>query len=130
MSTVVQIGALAIVAAVLCVLVRTHTGALAVLLSLCASVVILLLSFQFFSPILSVLRQLRELTGLDEAATAPMLKVAGIGILTQTAASICEDSGEKTLSRSVEIGGTVLSLYASLPLISAVLDLMKETLGG
>lgn len=96
MSTVVQIGALAIVAAVLCVLVRTHTGALAVLLSLCASVVILLLSFQFFSPILSVLRQLRELTGLDEAATAPMLKVAGIGILTQTAASICEDSGEKT----------------------------------
>ena len=36
MSTVVQIGALAIVAAVLCVLVRTHTGALAVLLSLCA----------------------------------------------------------------------------------------------
>ena len=130
MSTVVQIGALAIVAAVLCVLVRTHTGALAVLLSLCASVVILLLSFQFFSPILSVLRQLRELKGLDEAATAPMLKVAGIGILTQTAASICEDSGEKTLSRSVEIGGTVLSLYASLPLISAVLDLMKETLGG
>ena len=130
MSTVVQIGALAIVAAVLCVLVRTHTGALAVLLSLCASVVILLLSFQFFSPILSVLRQLRELTGLDEAATAPMLKVAGIGILTQTAASICEDSGEKNLSRSVEIGGTVLSLYASLPLISAVLDLMKETLGG
>lgn len=130
MSTVVQIGALAIVAAVLCVLVRTHTGALAVLLSLCASVVILLLSFQFFSPILSVLRQLRELTGLDDAATAPMLKVAGIGILTQTAASICEDSGEKTLSRSVEIGGTVLSLYASLPLISAVLDLMKETLGG
>ncbi len=130
MGTVVQIGALAIVAAVLCVLVRTHTGALAVLLSLCASVVILLLSFQFFSPILSVLRQLRELTGLDEAATAPMLKVAGIGILTQTAASICEDSGEKTLSRSVEIGGTVLSLYASLPLISAVLDLMKETLGG
>ena len=130
MSTVVQIGALAIVAAVLCVLVRTHTGALAVLLSLCASVVILLLSFQCFSPILSVLRQLRELTGLDEAATAPMLKVAGIGILTQTAASICEDSGEKTLSRSVEIGGTVLSLYASLPLISAVLDLMKETLGG
>ena len=130
METVLQISALAVIAAVLCVVVRAQSGALAVLLSLCASVGIAFLAFRFLSPILSVIRQLRELTGLEQAATAPMLKAAGIGLLTQTAAAICEDSGEKALSRAVETGGTVLSLYVSLPLLSAVLELLKETLGG
>ena len=52
METVIQISAMAVIAAVLCVVVRAQSGALAVLLSLCASVGIAFLAFRFLSPIL------------------------------------------------------------------------------
>ena len=130
MDTVMRISALAVAAAVSCCLIRTQNGALSLLLTLAASVAILLLAFHFLSPIMEVFGQLRTMTGLSDTATAPMLKVTGIGLLTQIAGSVCEDAQEKALSRAVEIGGTVLSLYASIPLLTAVLDLLEEILKG
>ena len=130
MEAVIRLSALAVVAAVLCVVVRQQEKPLALLLSLAACSVILLAALEFFSPILSVVEKLRDLSGLNEAVTAPLLKVTGIGLLTQVAAGVCEDAEEKTLGKAVEIGGSVLAVYAALPLLSAVLELMEEMLGG
>jgi len=129
MDTVFQIAGLGLVAACLCLVVRPQSGAVGMLLSLAACIGILMVGIRFFSPVLTVVEQLRGLTGISDAATAPMLKVAGIGILTQVSGAVCEDAGEQALRRAVEIGGMFLALYVSLPLLTAVLELMEETLG-
>ena len=128
MDTVIRISAIAAAAAVSCCLIKTQNGAMSLILTLSASVAILLLSFRFLSPVMEVFGQLRTMTGLSDTATAPMLKVTGIGLLTQIASSVCEDAQEKALAQAVEIGGTVLSLYASVPLLTAVLELLEEIL--
>ncbi len=130
MDTVLQLTSLAVVAAVLCLVVRQDGRPLALLLALGACAVLLLLSLRFFSPVLTVVERLRKLSGLNEAATAPVLKVTGIGLLTQVAGGVCEDAEEKALAKAVEIGGGVLAIYASLPLISSVLTLLEDMLGG
>lgn len=130
METVLQIAALALVATCLCLVVRGQAGSIGMLLSLAACVGIFAVSMRFISPVLEILKRLRDLTGLADAATAPMIKVAGIGLLSQVAGAVCEDAGEKALSRAVEVSGAVLSLYTALPLLSSVLDLLEETLGG
>lgn len=130
MEAVFQASSLAVVAAVLCLVVRQQEKPLALLLSLAACAAILLLALKFFSPVLKVVEQLRDLSGLNEAVTAPLLKVTGIGLLTQVAGSVCEDAEERALAKAVEIGGSVLSVYAALPLLSAALDLLEEMLGG
>ncbi len=130
MDTVLQLTSLAVVAAVLCLVVRQNGRPLSLLLALGACAVLLLLSLRFFSPVLTVVERLRKLSGLNEAATAPVLKVTGIGLLTQVAGGVCEDAEEKALAKAVEIGGGVLAIYASLPLISSVLTLLEDMLGG
>ena len=130
MDTIVQISAIAIVAAICAYLIRQHTGSLSTVLSIAACILILLLSFRFLAPVMSVAKRLQTLSGLSETATAPMLKIAGIGVLTQVAGGVCEDAGEKTLTNAVQIAGTVLSVYVSLPLMSSVLDLLEQILGG
>lgn len=130
MNTVLQMASLGVVAALLCAVVRENGKPLAMLLSLAGCAVLLLLALRFFSPILSVVEQLRELSGLNETVTAPLLKVTGIGLLVQVAGSVCEDAEEKALAKAVEIGGSVLSVYAALPLLTAVLKLLEEMLGG
>lgn len=130
MGAAVQIASLGVVAALLCAVVRENERPLAMLLSLAGCAVLLLLGLRFFSPILSVVEQLRDLSGLNEAVTAPVLKVTGIGLLAQVAGGVCEDAEERALAKAVEIGGSVLSVYAALPLMTAVLDLLEEMLGG
>ena len=130
MDTALRISSLAVVAAVLCLVVRQREKPLALLLSLAACAAVLLLGLRFFSPVLSVVERLRDLSGLNETVTAPLLKVTGIGLLTQVAGSVCEDAEERTLAKAVEIGGSVLSVYAALPLLSAALELLEEMLGG
>lgn len=130
MDHVVQFCAIAVISAVCICIIRPQSGALSAVLSAVACILILILAFQFFRPIIELLKKLETLSGLSAAATAPMMKVTGIGILCQISGSVCEDAGEKTLSQAVQMAGSVLSVYVSLPLLSAVLDLLGKIMGG
>ncbi len=130
MDMMVKAAALAMVAAVFCVMLRGSSQVVAVLLSMAACVGILLLGLRFLEPAWSVMRQMQELSGLSDSVTAPVLKVTGIGLLTHIGAGVCQDAGEASLGKTVEISGSVLALYAALPLLSAVLDTLRQLLGG
>ena len=130
MDAVFQTAALAVVTAVLCVVIRQSSKPLALLLTLAACVGIFLLGLKFLAPIRTVAQQLQRLSGLSDAVTGPLWKVVGIGLLTQTAAGLCTDAGESALARTVELSGSLLALYAALPLLSSVLTLLEQLLGG
>lgn len=125
-----KITALALVTVVLCVLIRENQKPLSVLLSLLACVGIMLLGIAILDPILEVFKKFAGLSGMEDEVVSPMLKVAGIGLMTQIAAGICQDAGESALGKTVELCGTVLSMYAALPLLLAVLELVESMIGG
>ena len=130
METMARVAALAALAAFLCVLLRERERTLALLLSAAACVLGLLLTVRMVEPILSVAREIQELSGLGTAVTAPLFKVTAIGILCRIAAGVCGDAGEQGLQKAVELSGSLLALYAALPLVSAVLALLEDMLGG
>lgn len=125
-----KITALAMVAVVLCVLIRENQKPLSVLLSLLTCVGILLLAVTFLEPVLEVFRKLVGLSAVDDVIVSPMMKVAGVGILTQISAGICQDAGESAMGKTVELCGTILAMYAALPLLLAVLELVENMIGG
>ena len=120
----------AALAAFLCVLLRERERTLALLLSAAACVLGLLLTVRMVEPILSVAREIQALSGLGTAVTAPLFKVTAIGMLCRIAAGVCGDAGEQGLQKAVELSGSLLALYAALPLVSAVLALLEDMLGG
>lgn len=121
---------LLLIAAVLCVLLRQYHGVLAVLLSLAAATVGLALTAGFFQPVLDVAQELRHISGLSDTVTAPLVKITGVAVLSQCTCSVCEDSGEKTLAKTVELISSVCMVYCSLPLLRAVLRMLQDLLGG
>ena len=130
MDTMVKLASIAVVAAILSVVVRERGRSMALLLSLGSCVLVLALGMKFLSPIFTVVEHLQELSGLQDIVTAPVLKVTGIGILTQTAGGVCADADEKALEKVVQISGSVLGMYASLPLLTSVLSMLEDMLGG
>ena len=69
------------------------------------------------------------MTGLDAELMTPMLKAVGIGLLTEIAAGVCADAGESAIGKLVELAGGLLALSVALPLLEAVLQMLK-TMGG
>ena len=125
-----KISVVAVLGAVLCTLLRQNEKAVALAVSILTCIAVLVMGFRFWQPIRSVAEQIEALSGLGSGVTKPLFKVVGIGILTQIAGTVCSEAGESSLAKAVEITGSVLAVYASLPLLSSVLSLVEKLIGG
>ena len=130
MQSFFQVLAMALVTVTAILVLRQRTGEFALVLALLCIGALCLFAVTMLQPVMDMLERLESLSGVNTAILAPVLKTAMIGILTNVGAGICSDSGESGISKMVELCGTVMALYLSTPLISAVLDLLDSLLGG
>ena len=129
MAEILQITAVGILTAVFAALLRRYHEESALLLAVGGCVLIGLMLVKVSQPVIAFLTRLRELTGLEQPLLEPLLKAVGIGVLTQISAGVCDDAKQSAVARLVKLCGGLLALYAALPLLEAVLELI-ETVGG
>lgn len=98
--------------------------------ALCCVALCGILAAELLEPVLDLIDQMTDMAGISRAVFGPVLKAAAIGILSQMAGSFCRDAGEGALAGAVELGGALAILYVSLPLFSAVLDLLETLMEG
>ncbi len=128
MSDVIKVAVAGIIAAVCALTIRKQTPELAILLTICAGVLILMSCSGALASVTQFMDELVEVGGLSPGIVAPVMKVTGIAIITRLASNFCTDAKEGALAATVEAAGTVLALLVVLPLMSAVLDLLNELL--
>ena len=124
MSDIIKVAAAAIAAAVCVVVVRRQAPELGLALAVCAGTVILLYCSGALTAAIELMDKLVEAGGLSRQVMGPVVKTAGIAIITRLAAEFCRDAKEGGLASAVELAGTALALVTVLPLMSAVVDLL------
>lgn len=130
MDTLIQIAGMCVIVAAAGLVVRRYRPELAFCLVAACCAMAFCAALPMLSPVVAFLRELAALTGLEEALLTPLFKTVAIGLLTQVAGAFCRDAGEAALHKSVELCGTLLALYAALPLARAVLDTTRTLMGG
>lgn len=55
-----------------------------------------------------------------------ILKVLGIAYITEFAAAICQDAGEKSIASKVELAGKIAIFFAAIPVFTSLLDLLNS----
>ena len=120
----IKVAAAAVAAAVCAVVVRKQAPDLALALTVCAGTVILLYCSGALTAAMELMDKLIEAGGLSAQVVAPVVRTAGIAIVTRLAADFCRDAQEGGLASAVELAGTALALVTVLPLMSAVVDLL------
>lgn len=129
MQSFLQAAVLGVLAAVLATLLKRNSKDLALVLTIAACCIIGVLVVRTAEPIVDFLGRLQGMTSLDAELMTPMLKAVGIGLLTEIAAGVCADAGEGAIGKLVELAGGLLALSVALPLLEAVLQMLK-TMGG
>ena len=128
MNGVVKIAAAAVTAALCAVVVRKQSPEIALALGIGACALIVLSCSGALASGVELTDKLARTGGLSAQVVEPVMKTAGIAIVTRLAADFCKDAQEGGLASAVELAGTALALSVTLPLVSAVLDVLTELL--
>ena len=88
-----------------------------------------LAALHYLQPVISFLHMLEELSGLDGDMVAILLKATGIGIVAEIANLVCKDAGNESMGKSLQLLGSAVILYLSIPLFTALIDLLQKVLG-
>ena len=123
-----RLSAMLVTAALLTLVLKKQSPELSLVLTLCACALGAGLLFSWLKPVLSLASSLAARAELEDRLTAPLWKCLGLGLLTELTATVCTDAGQTALARLAELGGGLLCLVVSLPLLQAVLALIEELL--
>lgn len=82
----------------------------------------------YLEQILDFVENVNHLAKLDSNAFAIIFKAVGIGILGEIVSQICDDSGNASLGRMLKVLTSAVILWLSLPLFTALLELIEGIL--
>lgn len=89
---------------------------------------LLLFSISQISGVINLLKDIANRANVNSQFLGIILKITGIAILTEFAVSICQDSGESSIANKVDIGGKVMIITLSIPIISSLLETILKVL--
>jgi stage III sporulation protein AD len=97
---------------------------IAIVITITGSLVMLLMLVEMLSAITSVFDILVNKTGIDKELFTSILKIIGIGYITEFSSNICIDSGNTTISDKILLAGKIAILVLALPIITALVDII------
>ena len=123
-----KIVALGILICIVIIIVKQIKPEFAILVLIAGSVVMLCYLFNYFTNILGVFDKIISKTGINAELFAIILKIVGIGYLIEFAANICADSGNPAIADKIVLGGKLMILTVSMPIITNLLNIIAELL--
>lgn len=84
--------------------------------------------FSKISAIIDLLTSLTNNVSINSSFIVLLIKITGIAILTEFAVSICKDSGETAIANKIDIGGKVIIVSISIPIIAGLLETIVKIL--
>ena len=78
--------------------------------------------------IIDLLTTLSNKTAINNEFLILLIKITGIAFLTEFTVSICKDTGETAIANKVDLGGKVLIISMSIPIIASLLETILKLL--
>lgn len=122
---VMKFAVLGIAAAVMAIAVKNQRPELAVVLSLAAAGLLIMLCLGKLQTAVGFIKTLTEKYGISADYFAIALKVTGIAVVTDLSVQLCKDAGESAIASKVELCGKAVMIVAAIPVLEALLTLIS-----
>lgn len=121
---IIKIIGVGLVSLIIIIILKQYKPDFAIYISILAGAIILLLIMDKLSNIISLLSSMQNKANMNNQFLVILLKITGIAFLTEYASSICKDAGESAIATKIDLGGKVLIIAISIPIIQALLELI------
>lgn len=115
----------AFVTAISAILLKSIKPELSFAVTVTGVIVILMFVVDMLQNTVNILSTIASITGIENGLIKILLKIVGVGYLTEFSAGILNDFGSNAVADKVILGGKLTILILSLPIIESVLKLMS-----
>ena len=113
-----------LITCIACLIVKQVKPDVASIIMIAGGVVILLMVVDYVAQIFDVFKVIIDKTGLSSNLFSIVLKIVGVGYLTEFAANICADTGSNSLADKILFAGKILILFMSLPIVTNIVEIV------
>lgn len=124
MEIIMRCAAAALVAVLICLLIKRTNPEISMLLSAAAIVIIMIAAMAFAEGIREFASMVKNIAGSSDVIIAPVLKCVGIGAVTKISTELCRDAAQSSVAAAVDLAGTLCAIGVSLPLITSMLKMI------
>ena len=118
-----------LVAVIMFLIVDKHSKEMALLLTVCVCCMLGAGISLFAEPVVEFILKLSNIGKIDTEQLEILMKVIGIGFLAEITAMICNDAGNATMGKMLQILSACAILWLSIPLLNSLLTLVQQILG-
>ena len=121
---IIRIIGIAFVTTFAVMVLKPNKPELAAVVSIAGGVIVLLMFMDSLTHVLEGFTSIANRTGVSMEIFSALLRIIGIGYLTDFAAGICTDAGNTSMAQKVTLAGKVIILILALPIINNLITII------
>ena len=119
---IIKIIGIGFIAVIIIIIIKQYRPEFAIYASIGAGILIFSIIASKMSGIIEILKNFSTKASINNEFLVLLIKITGIAVLTEFAVSICKDSGESAIANKVDLGGKVIRMSMSIPIMSSLLE--------
>ena len=121
---IVKLIGIALIGIVAVSLLRTAKPEFAVFAVIGTGIVMVITMISSLQSAILALDDLVDKSGIDDRVFSAVLKIIGIGYLTEYSASIATDAGCASIAQKLQFGGKIVIFLMSISIVTALVDVI------
>ena len=117
-----------IITAITALIVRQIKPEVSVMITISGGIIMLLMMVQSLTSIFSAFNSIIEKSGLTSGLFTTILKIIGVGYITEFSANLCADSGASSIADKILLAGKIIILVLALPIVTNIIDIISGLL--
>lgn len=123
---IVKVLLVGVLGAVTVIMLRRDNAEFALLAAVSTGLVIAIFAVSYLTEAVSVFSDLATQAGISDSLLSGVLKIVGIGYLTEYSSAICAEAGSELISKKVAMAGKLAIFLMSLSVIRALLEVLTQ----
>ena len=126
MTEIFKLIGVAFITSVSALLLRMTKPELSFVITVGGIIVMLLFLVDMLQDTLAVFSAIADITGIENGLLKTLLKIVGVGYITEFGAGILQDFGSSSIADKIILAGKVMIFIVSMPIISNLFNLVLE----
>lgn len=118
---IIKIILIGVVTSIATIVLKQFKPELSILASIGGGIIILISLINYLGQVVGSFAQIVNKTNINIGLFSSVLKIVGVGYITEFGANICSDTGNNSIADKVLLAGKVIILCLALPIINSLL---------
>lgn len=105
-------------------LLKGMKSELSVYVSVATCIIIIINVLNGFVSVVETFNGIIDKTGIDSGLFSGVLKIIGVGYVTEYSAEICRDSGGESIASKITLGGKIAIFLLALPILNKLVEIV------